>query len=129
MGAVLQPREEEGRRGRLLRQLQSVGHAGKTAQAAGVLSRHANADPLSRRQELHDRPRVPTETRVLEGDTDKAGWDSIYALQNEASAVPSSDWFPVSHQAQGSSELKPGYATTFTPCPSPSLNRKSDDRY
>ena len=41
-------------------------------------------------------PRVPTETRVLEGDTDKAGWNSIYSsCKSEASAVPSSDWFPV----------------------------------
>lgn len=42
-------------------------------------------------------PRVPTETRVLEGDTDKAGWDSIYAnCATNASAVPGTDWFPVS---------------------------------
>ena len=41
-------------------------------------------------------PRVPTETRVLEGDTDKAGWDSIYAsCKAQASAFPSGEWFPV----------------------------------
>jgi len=41
-------------------------------------------------------PRVPTETRVLEGDTDKTGWDSIHSnCKSKASAVPSSDWFPV----------------------------------
>jgi hypothetical protein len=41
-------------------------------------------------------PRVPTETRVLEGDTDKAGWNSIYSNCGlKASALPSSDWFPV----------------------------------
>ena len=42
-------------------------------------------------------PRKPTETAVLEGDTNKAGWDSIHSnCGTEASKVPSSDWFPVS---------------------------------
>ena len=41
-------------------------------------------------------PRVPTETRVLEGDTNQAGWQNIYAqCKNNASSVPSSEWFPV----------------------------------
>ena len=41
-------------------------------------------------------PRVPTETRVLEGDTNQAGWNNIWAqCGNKASAVPNSDWFPV----------------------------------
>ena len=41
-------------------------------------------------------PRIPTETRVLEGDTNKVGWDNIYSqCKSEASAVPNSDWFPV----------------------------------
>jgi len=41
-------------------------------------------------------PRVPTETRVLEGDTTKSGWANIWAQCGyKASAVPSSDWFPV----------------------------------
>ena len=42
-------------------------------------------------------PRVPTETRVLEGDTDKAGWLNIHdKCKDVASAVPGSEWFPVS---------------------------------
>jgi hypothetical protein len=42
-------------------------------------------------------PRVPTETRVLEGDTTKTGWLSIHAqCKNNASAVPAGEWFPVS---------------------------------
>ena len=41
-------------------------------------------------------PRVPTETRVLAGDTDKAGWDSIYAAcKTQARAFPNTNWFPV----------------------------------
>lgn len=41
-------------------------------------------------------PRVPTETRVLEGDTDKSGWNSIHSnCKAKASARPGSDWFPV----------------------------------
>ena len=41
-------------------------------------------------------PRVPTETRVLEGDTNQAGWANIWAqCGNKASQVPGSDWFPV----------------------------------
>ena len=41
-------------------------------------------------------PRTQTETRVLEGDTDKAGWNSIYSSgKGEASAVPNNEWFPV----------------------------------
>ena len=42
-------------------------------------------------------PRVPTETRVLEGDTDQTGWLNIHnQCKTKASAAPSSDWFPVS---------------------------------
>jgi len=45
-------------------------------------------------------PRVPTETRVLEGDTTQAGWNSIYSnCKSNASAVPSTDWFPVTPPA------------------------------
>ena len=33
---------------------------------------------------------------MLEGDTNKAGWDNIYnQCKSKASAVPNSDWFPV----------------------------------
>ena len=41
-------------------------------------------------------PRVPTETRVLEGDTTVSGWLNIHAqCEAKASAAPGSDWFPV----------------------------------
>ena len=41
-------------------------------------------------------PRVPTETRVLEGDTTVSGWLNIHAqCEAQASAVPGSEWFPV----------------------------------
>ena len=42
-------------------------------------------------------PRTPTQVMALEGDTDKAGWISIYNdCGREASDKPSTDWFPVS---------------------------------
>ena len=45
-------------------------------------------------------PRVPTETRVLEGDTNQAGWLAIHAqCKAQASVTPSSEWFPVSPPA------------------------------
>ena len=41
-------------------------------------------------------PRIPTETAVLEGDTDKSGWLSIHNnCGSQASAVPTTEWFPV----------------------------------
>ena len=42
-------------------------------------------------------PRNPTETAVLEGDTNKTGWQNIHTnCGSEASKVPGSEWFPVS---------------------------------
>jgi len=42
-------------------------------------------------------PTEPTEVRALVGDTDKSGWDSIYAAcKTQAEATPGTEWFPVS---------------------------------
>ena len=42
-------------------------------------------------------PRNPTETAVLEGDTNRTGWNSIHSeCASKASKVPGSEWFPVS---------------------------------
>jgi hypothetical protein len=45
-------------------------------------------------------PRTPTETRVLEGDTDKTGWQNIVSqCSTQAQKVPGNDWFPVTPPA------------------------------
>ena len=41
-------------------------------------------------------PRNPTETRVLEGDTNRTGWLNIHSnCEQQAKATPTSEWFPV----------------------------------
>jgi hypothetical protein len=45
-------------------------------------------------------PRTPTETRVLEGDTDKNGWNNIVSqCYAQAAKLPGGDWFPVTPPA------------------------------